>query len=58
MVSGDVEMGHNISGTCPWIIFPVQRAQLSERWPMASVPDKRAASGKGTSETSEAVGLL
>lgn len=58
MVSGDVEVDHNTSETCPWRIFPVQRAQLSEPWPMASIPDTRAASGKATSETSDAVRLL
>lgn len=46
MVSGDAEMGHNTSGSFLWRIFPVQKGQLSERWPMVSVPDARAASRK------------
>lgn len=58
MVSGDVKMGHNTSGTCPWRIFPAQKEQLSEWWPVAPVPDTRAVSGKGTGETGEAVRLL
>lgn len=58
MIFGDGEMSHNTSGTCPWRILPVQRAQLSEWWPMAGVPGTTAASEEGSSDSSEAVRLL
>lgn len=58
MVPGDVEMSHNTSGMCSWTIFPEQRSQPSELWPMAVVLDTIAASERGTGESSKAVRLL